>query len=71
MMINNNIEELLNAIETIRSEKFPELSKELLAELLNIEFENQDNRADAQRKVQSLLDINLSAMIDETILPKS
>ena len=58
-MTNNgkfDIEELLKAIEEIRSEHYPHISKKVLEEIVRTELENQDDRASSSREVQAILD---------------
>lgn len=63
MKPSNNVEELLDALDTIRREKYPEIPKDLLEAILLIEFSNQDSRASAQSSVQILLDTFLKDLI--------
>lgn len=63
MKPSNNVEDLLDALDTIRREKFPEIPKDLLEAILLAEFSNQDNRAAAQGSVQTLLDTFLKDLI--------
>ena len=65
MTRNNNLDELLKALETIRSSDYPELKKELLEQLLQVEYENQDNRAEAQLKAMKLIDDYFSKLIGQ------
>jgi hypothetical protein len=64
MTRNNNLEELLKALETIRAAEYSELPKNLLEELLKIEYENQYNRAEAQEKAVKLIDNYFTALVD-------
>ena len=57
-MTNNgkfDIEELLEAIEEIRSERYPHISKKLLVSIVNAELENQEDRTQTNREVQKIL----------------
>lgn len=63
MKPSNNVEELLDALDTIRREKYPEIPKDLLEAILLTEFSNQDSRAAAQGSVQSLLDNYLKDLV--------
>ena len=56
MTRSNDLDELLKALETIRASDYPELHKELLEQLLQVEYENQDNRVGAQSKAMKLID---------------
>lgn len=64
MMKNSNLEELLGALETIRAEKYPGVPKEVLEELLMVEYENQDDRAEGQAKAMKILDEYLNKLVD-------
>jgi hypothetical protein len=56
MMKKSDLTELMLAIETIRSEKYPEVPKALIEELLLLEYGNQDDRAETQVKIFQMLD---------------
>ncbi|WP_019007447.1 MULTISPECIES: DNA modification system-associated small protein [Paenibacillaceae] len=66
MRKNSNLDELFIALEAIRAEEYPELPRALLEDLLKIEYENQDNRVEAQTKALKLIDKYLSKLIVET-----
>jgi hypothetical protein len=56
MTKSSNLNELRNALEKIRQENYPEIPQELIEELLTIEFENQDDRVEAAKKVLKAID---------------
>ena len=56
MTKSNNLDELRNALEKIRQENYPEIPQELIEELLTIEYENQDDRVEAAKKVLKAID---------------
>jgi uncharacterized protein YfeS len=64
MTKSNNLDELRNALEKIRQENYPEIPKELIEKLLTIEYENQDDRVEAAKKVLKTID----EYLDETEL---
>ncbi len=64
MTLNNNLEELLNTLETIRKDEYPELPKDLLERLLKIEYDNQDNRVEAQTKAVKVIDEYFTKIVD-------
>lgn len=64
MTMNNNLEELLKTLETIRKDEYPELPKDLLERLLKIEYDNQDNRGEAQNKAVKLIDEYFTKLVD-------
>ena len=55
-MNKNNLDELMNALETIRAEQFPDVPKDLLDAILMTEYDNLDNRSVAQTKSLNILD---------------
>jgi len=65
MNTNSNLRELLDALETIRCENHPEIPKELLEEILNIEYEHQDNRTEGQSRTLKLLEQRLDQLVDK------
>lgn len=56
MTKSSNLNELRDALEKIRQENYPEIPQELIEELLTIEFENQDDRVEAAKKVLKAID---------------
>ena len=59
-MTNKNekfdINELLNALEEIRADNYPHISKKRLEEIVFAELNNQDDRAAANKEVNKILD---------------
>ena len=56
MTKSSNLNELRNALEKIRQENYPEIPQELIEKLLKIEYENQDDRVEAAKKVLKTID---------------
>lgn len=56
MTKSSNLNELRNTLEKIRQENYPEIPQELIEELLTIEYENQDDRVEAAKKVLKAID---------------
>jgi uncharacterized protein YfeS len=56
MTKSSNLNELRNALEKIRQENYPEIPQELIEKLLTIEYENQDDRVEAAKKVLKTID---------------
>lgn len=56
MTKSSNLNELRNSLEKIRQENYPEIPQELIEELLTIEYENQDDRVEAAKKVLKAID---------------
>ena len=42
MNTNDNLQKILLTLEQIRSEKYPNVSKEIVENIINIQFENQE-----------------------------
>ena len=55
-MKNIEVEELLKVLESIRNEKFPDISKELIQGIVYAQFEKQDDRAQAKKDTKKLID---------------
>ena len=51
-----DLDELMNALETIRLQKYPFIKKEVLEAIVEAEIEYQDDRTAAAKKVQSILE---------------
>ncbi len=60
MTKSSNLNELRNALEKIRQENYPEIPQELIEKLLTIEYENQDDRVEAAKKVLKAIDEHLA-----------
>lgn len=56
MTKKSDSDELLSALETIRSKEYSDVPKELLEAILKIEIDHQDNRTECQDKIFKLLD---------------
>lgn len=54
-MRTSNLNELIKTVEAICLEKYPDIPKELIAEIVQIEFEYQDERNVASEKVAALI----------------
>ncbi|RHP30315.1 DNA modification system-associated small protein [Lachnotalea sp. AF33-28] len=42
MNTNDNLQKIMLTLERIRSEKYPHVSKEIVENIINIQFENQE-----------------------------
>lgn len=51
-----NSEDLLAELEKIRAAKYPDIPAELIKAIVDAEFENQDDRAEASRNAKKLID---------------
>lgn len=50
------IEELINVLEEIRSTKYPDISAELIKNIVYAEFEKQDDRAQGRKDAKKLVE---------------
>lgn len=51
MTKSSNLNELCNVLEKIRQENYPDVPQQLIEKILMIEYENQDDRAEAAKRV--------------------
>lgn len=51
-----NTDDLLDTLESIRSERFPDLPAELIAQIVESEAEHVEDRGPAPRHVETLVD---------------
>lgn len=66
MIMNNvEVEELLNVLEEIRSEKYPDIPSEVIKSIVQTQFESQDDRAEGSRKTKRLIDSFLNEVVQE------
>jgi hypothetical protein len=54
-------QELLETIEAIRKKNCPEIPAELVAEIVSIEMDFTDNRSEAYKRIEAVLDKHLKA----------
>ncbi|MDD4760960.1 MAG: hypothetical protein PHU66_09150 [Bacteroidaceae bacterium] len=66
MTRDKNIEKLREALETIRTKQYPDVPMELLEALLLVEYNNLDNRTEAQSKSMKVLDDYLNKLADDS-----
>lgn len=66
MIMNNvEVEELLNVLESIRSEKYPEIPPEVIKDIVYAQFESQDDRAEGSRQTKKIIDSFLNDVVKE------
>ena len=66
MIMNNvEVEELLNVLEEIRSEKYPGIPSDIIKGIVQAQFESQDDRAEGSRKTKRLIDSYLNKVVQE------
>ncbi len=53
--MRNNLDELLKSLEQIRMTEYPEIPRELIEEIVKIQYENQDNRVFAKTEITNLI----------------
>ena len=54
-MKDSNLGDLLKVLEELRSEKYPEISKEIIEEIAVAQYNNQDNRAKARSETMRII----------------
>ena len=59
------VQELLNVLEVIRSEKHSSIPADLIAQIVQAQFENQDDRAQGRHQTQKLIDAFLLTAVDD------
>ena len=58
------IEELISVLEEIRSSQYPDIPAELIRNIVYIEFEKQDNRAQGRKDIKKLIDDFLNTITE-------
>ena len=58
------VQELLNVLESIRAEKYPNVPAELIAQIVQTQFEYQDDRSEGNHKTKNLIDEFLITLDD-------
>ena len=61
------VEELLNVLEMIRNERFPDIPKGLVRGIVSAQFEKQDDRTQARRDTKKLIDDFLKESIADDL----
>lgn len=59
------VEELLRVLEAIRAEKYSDIPPELIRNIVQSQFENQDDRAQGYRDTKKLIDDFLKQVVAE------
>ena len=65
MMNKVEVEELLNVLEAIRAQKYPDVPPELIKNIVDTQFANQDNREEGSRQTKRLIDDFLREAVRE------
>ncbi|MHB1652379.1 MAG: DNA modification system-associated small protein [Desulfitobacteriaceae bacterium] len=60
------VEELLKVLEAICAEKYPDIPSELIKNIVQAQFENQDDRAQGYRDTKKLIDDFLKQVVAES-----
>ena len=58
------IEELISVLEEIRISQYPDIPAELIRNIVYIEFEKQDNRAQGRKDIKKLIDDFLNTITE-------
>ncbi len=53
--MKNSLDELKETLERIRLEKYPSVPKELITEIIEAQYENQDNPARRESETQRII----------------
>ena len=66
-MERNNLQELLNVLESIRAEKYPEIPAEVIREIVQSQYENQSesDRVHGRTKTTKIIAQFLDAAIEK------
>ena len=54
-MTKNNLDELLNTLEEIRSLKYPDVPADVISMIIDIQYKYQDNPAKRQSETQRII----------------
>ncbi len=60
----DNLEELLDVLETIRQEKYPEIPQEVIKKIVIAQFDNQDKRLEARNKTTRIVSDFINAFVE-------
>ena len=63
----SNLDELLDVLEGIRSEKYPHIPAEVIREIVIAQYDNQDKRLEARSKTNKIVTdfLNTAALTGE------
>lgn len=56
------VDELLEVLEEIRREKYPDIPADLISNIVNSEFEKQDDRVQGRKEVKKAIDDYLNTV---------
>lgn len=59
------VEELLKVLEAIRVEKYPDIPPEIIKNIVQAQFENQDDRSQGYQDTKKLVDDFLKQVVAE------
>lgn len=59
------VEELLKVLEAIRIEKYPDIPAEIIKNIVQAQFENQDDRSQGYQDTKKIIDDYLKQVITE------
>ncbi len=59
------VDELLKVLETIRATKYPDIPSRLIKDIVQAQFENQDDRTQGSRNTKKLIDDFLKEVVKE------
>ena len=59
----SNLDELLDVLESIRSEKYPHIPSEVVKKIVISQFENQDKRLEARNQTTKIVADYINASV--------
>jgi len=65
MKTNVEVEELISVLEKLRAEQHPEIPSKLIRDIVEVEFERTDDRAQARKETKRLIDEFLKSVDEE------
>ena len=65
MKTNVEVEELISVLEKLRAEQHPEIPSKLIRDIVEVEFERTDDRAQARKETKRLIDVFIRSVDEE------
>ena len=65
MKTNENLQEILTALEQVRSERYPDIGQDILTEIVTVQFNNQepDRRSSAKAETSKAIKKYLETVV--------
>lgn len=61
----SNLDELLDVLEGIRKEKYPQIPAEVIKQIVIAQFDNQDKRLEARAQTNAIVNEFLNSAVKE------